>query len=156
MPVPNHSQLRAGSSIEASDHPASNGVEDSTTQTNISSTSFVTGSPELGITFTAPDSGRAIVCVGGIVRDNGGSNRVFLTFQVFEGEDDSGTEFLAPSVYNGISNYGVQGDYAARGNMTLLEGLTPGQVYYARTVHAVTGGSTCDINTRDIMAFPTT
>jgi len=45
-------------------------------------------------------------------------------------------------------------NYVYRSRTTILDGLTPGQTYFARTMQKVSGGNTADINVRDITVAP--
>lgn len=151
--------LTAGSRIMAVDTPPAVYTMDTTVLANLSDTSYTPGSPEVGVTFTAPTTGRVLLTIGGGLRNNGSnSDRVALAPQVFEGADATGTEVLAPTAYRGISSEGITtaGDFAYRGRTTLLDGLTAGQQYYARVMYIIFGSNaTCDISARDILVAPT-
>jgi len=139
--------------------PPTSYVHDDTTQVQLTSTSYEVGSPEVGVYFVAPPSGRVRLTVGGGFRDNGGSNtdRVFLSPQLFE-DGPAGVEVLAPSVT--LRGYGsaaedTQFQYGCR--VSLIEGLTPGQLYYLRTMHLTSAGTdpdTADIAARDVIVIP--
>jgi hypothetical protein len=152
--------LLAGSTVKALDFPPTVDNFDNTSIDNITATTYQTGSPEVGVTFTGPTTGRVKITVGGGVRNNGSNDdRVVLSPQVFE-DDSSGTEVLAPSVaqrgcssVGGFTNNGFQ--YLDR--TSLLENLTPGQTYYARVQYLTnTGAGTCDISARSIIVEPAT
>lgn len=152
--------LRAGSTVLAADFPPTVYLLDTTTISNITETTYTVGSPEVGVTFVAPTTGRVKITVGGGLRNNAAnSDRIALAPQVFLGTS-SGTEVLAPTVFRGVSSEGIAtaGDYAYRGRTTLLEGLTPGSEYYARVMYIKfgTAGSTPDISARDILVEPAT
>ncbi len=152
--------LLAGTKIRAADFPPPAYAQDTTAIIDVASTSYITGTPEVGVTFVAPTSGRIKISIGGSLRNNAAnSDRVALAPQVFV-TNSSGTEFLAPTVFRGIASDGIAsaGDYATYGHTTLLEGLTPGQQYYARVMHIKFGsaGATCDIAMRDICIDPAT
>lgn len=149
--------LTAGSKVSALDFPPAVYVSEGTSQTNLSNTSYATGSPEVGVTFIAPTTGRVKLTVGGGLRNNAANtDRVGLAPQVFV-TNSAGVEVLAPSVTRGIASEGIAaaGDYAYRSRTTLLTGLTPGQVYYARTMQIIFGSNaTADISQRDILVDP--
>ena len=154
------SELLAGTTVKAGDTPPTVYSLDTTTISNISNTSYAAGSPEVGVTFVAPTTGRVLVTVGGGLRNNAAnSDRVGLAPQIFE-TDSSGTEILAPTVFRGVASEGIAtaGDFAYRGRTTMVEDLTPGQQYYARVMYIKFGsaGSTPDISARDILVAPAT
>ena len=127
---------------------------DTTTQLNVADTGYVTGTPTLAVTFRAPTSGRVLLTVGGGIRDNGGSNRGFISPQVFADRID-GEEVVAPSVEeHGLGSPDTASGYWYGSRATMLEGLDAGRVYIARVMHHVTGGSTVDIGRREIMVEP--
>lgn len=131
---------------------------DDTILTNLTNTSYEAGSPEIGVFFVAPPSGRIRLTIGGGFRDNGASlDRIFLSPQLFLDSSD-GTEILAPSVtlrgYLSLSN-NTEFQYGCR--VSLIEDLTPGQLYYVRSMHLATPGTdpdTADIAARDIIVIP--
>lgn len=132
---------------------------DDTVIGQISSTSYETGTPEVGVYFVAPRSGRVRVTVGGGFRDNGGSNtdRLFLSPQIYQGSS-AGTQVLAPSVtlygYAAASE-NTEFQYGCR--VGLVSDLTPGQLYYIRTQHLTSPGTdpdSGDIAARDLIVIP--
>lgn len=149
-----------GRRIYGSDLPPAETYIDDSLILNFDTTTYTVGSPEVGTTFVAPLSGRVRLTVGGGLRDSAGVDRLFLSPQVFEGIDDTGTEILAPSVT--VRGFGscpntTAFHYASR--TSLLEGLTPGRTYYARVMYAVNaGGATpagaTDIAAREIVVVP--
>ncbi|MEV0382894.1 hypothetical protein [Nonomuraea sp. NPDC050643] len=131
---------------------------DDTILTEIANTSYATGTPEIGVYFVAPPSGKIRLTIGGGFRDNGASlDRIFLSPQLFRDNAD-GAEVLAPSVtlrgYLSLSN-NTAFQYGCR--VSLIENLTPGQIYYIRTMHLATPGTdpdTSDIAARDLIVIP--
>lgn len=147
--------LTAGSVVYAADFPPSVYDSDDTSNLNISSTTYIAGTPEVGVVFTAPTTGRVELTIGGGLRDSSGANRVHLSPQVFLGTSAAGTEILAPTVVTrGVGSPAESVNYMYYSRTTLLEGLTPGASYYARTMHKVSGGATADIAARDISVAP--
>ena len=134
---------------------------DDTLITNIvaSTIAWVTGSPEIGVFFIAPLSGRVRITTGGGMRDNGVSpniERVFIVPQIFE-EDSSGTEILAPSSEKGIGSAAENPEFQYQSRVVMQEGLTPGRRYYTRIMYAVGVGTdpdTADIASRDLTVIP--
>lgn len=132
---------------------------DDTILANLTNTSYEAGTPEVGLYFVGPASGAIRLTVGGGFRDNGGSNvdRLFLSPQLFEDGPD-GTQVLAPSVtlrgYLSVAN-NLEFQYGCR--VSLITDLTPGQLYYVRTMHLTSGGTdpdTADIAARDLIVIP--
>jgi hypothetical protein len=117
---------------------------------------FETGSPEVGVFFIAPTSGRVMVIVGGGARDNSAGSRVFIGFEIRR-IDGNGEVIQSP---NDTRSYGVPSQeinfvYGCR--IRFIESLTPGEQYYARVQHAVdvaTDPDTHDISARDISVVP--
>lgn len=153
--------LTAGSTVNALDTPPTVFAQDITTISNLSNTTYSELTPEVGVTFVAPTTGRVTISIGGSLRNNAAnSDRVALAPQVYLGSNSSGTEVLAPSVFRGVCTDGIPtaGDYCTYGHTTLLTGLTPGSTYYARVMAIKFGsaGSTVDIAMRDIHVAPAT
>lgn len=132
---------------------------DDTVIANLTSASYEAGTPEVGVFFVAPPSGRVRITVGLGARDNGASalDRVFLSPQVYQGSS-SGTEVLAPSVTNrGYATPAQDSEFQYGSRISLLEDLTPGELYYARTMHFTATGvdpDTADIAARDLIVIP--
>lgn len=146
--------IYAGARVKAADYPRSVTAVENTSQVNLTNTSYLQGSPVCAVTFIAPTSGQVLITVGMGARDNGGTNRVHLA-PLVRLTNASGAQVLAPDVgARGVGSIGEASDYMYIGRTTLLEGLTPGQTYYAHTVQKVSGGNTADITTRDITVAP--
>lgn len=148
--------VQAGDEILAAYWPASVEDEDGTDQTNITNTSYAPGSPEVGAAFEAPHTGRVAIMVGGGMREDSATNRIFMTFELHEGSDNTGAQVVAPTAINGISTTGdtdASGDHSL-GSLVVQEGLTPGTTYYARIMYQTEGGTTNDITHRRIVVVP--
>lgn len=150
--------LHAGTEVLALDFPPAVQAYDATQIINPTNSNYSAGSPQVGVAFTAPTSGRVLVIIGGAVGNSAG-DRIFLSPQVFEGSSASGTEILSPSVTSrGYSSDNVSVGYQYGTRESLLEGLKPGQTYYARVMHVVntgdSGTSTQDIAARQITIVP--
>lgn len=146
----------AGAQISARQWPESVQNDDGTTISNITSTTFITGSPVVSVTFTAPHSGRVGVCIAAGLREDSAGNRVWVTYELYLGTSSSGT-----LVHAGVEPRGVNstGDATAsgeqtHGNMSMEENLTPGATYYAQVVYRVSGGTTNDVTRRRIIVIP--
>jgi hypothetical protein len=149
--------LLPGSMILGNDTPPTVSETDTTANNNISNTSVAAGTPEVGVAFIAPTTGRIVVHIGGGLRDNGGTNRVFLSLEIYTGSDATGTQIVTASVAsNGISSCGVSAGFQYVGRTIFEEGLTAGATYYARTVQYVDAGTTADIASRSITVQPAT
>jgi hypothetical protein len=147
----------AGAKVLAGDFPPAVTLIDTTAIANISSTSAIPGSPEVGVIFIAATSGAALVNVALGGRDNGSTNRVFLSTEVYVGSDATGVKIVTASVAaNGCSSAPINNaGYQYVGRAWLLTGLTAGATYYARTVYYVDAGNTADIVMRGIVVTPT-
>lgn len=138
--------------------PTAQAIDD-TTIANITNTSYVAGTPEIGVYFIGPPSGRVRLTLGGGFRDNGASalDRVFFAPQLFR-EDSSGTEVLAPSVtFRGYLSVAADTEFQYGSRVSMLENLVPGQRYYLRGMFLTSAGTdpdTADIASRDIIVIP--
>lgn len=149
-------EIAAGDEISAKWWPDSVRVAEGTDQLDITSTSFIAGSPECSTTFVAALSGRAQVVVSGELRnDDTAGERVFLSFEVRLGSS-AGAVFMAASAFRSASTSGdttASGDMI-HGNVFMLDGLTPEETYFIRTMQSVTGGTTNDIKYRRVCVVP--
>jgi hypothetical protein len=144
-----------GAPISAEDFPASAYAADTTSIADISSTTFIAGSPQVSTTFIAPTSGAVLVSVGLSARDNGGSNAVHLAPEIRETNVSGSVVLSANVVTHGVGCPGEPTTFIYRSRTTLVTGLTPGQLYFARTMHKVSSGSSADLQVRDITICPT-
>ncbi|MEU8362313.1 hypothetical protein AB0C27_40475 [Nonomuraea sp. NPDC048882] len=145
----------AGQPVRALDYPPAVWAQDATAINNPSNSSYATGSPAVEVTFIAPTSGRVLIIVGGGLGNAAGADRIFLSPIVRE-TNSSGAVVLTASVTNrgfGSDNCSVGPHFGSR--ESVLEGLTPGQIYYAAVQYAVatgdSGSSTADISCREII-----
>ncbi|TDE40493.1 hypothetical protein E1295_31840 [Nonomuraea mesophila] len=148
------SGYRAGTTVQALDYPPAEFGRSATDVLDVTSTTYVDGSPQVSTTFTAPTSGRVLVTVGAGFR-GAGTRRLHLAPVVKVG-DDAGAAVLGPNVVS--RGVGVQEEatsYVYYSRSTLLEGLEPGQTYFAKTMHKVNGASGApDFHVRDIYITP--
>jgi hypothetical protein len=150
--------LLAGTEILAQDFPPAVWAQDTTAINNPTNTTYAPGTPEVGTTFTAPTTGRVLLVVGGGLGNSASSDRIYLSPEVFLGTSSAGTQVLPPV----LLSRGFSSEYAAAAfhygsRESILEGLTPGAVYYARIVFKVNpdpGTQTGDIACRDITVVP--
>ena len=151
-------EIKAGDQITADFWPPSVQADDGTVISNITNTTWAPGSPEVGVAFTAPKTGRVGIAVCGGMRETSATNRVFMTYELFLGSDNTGVQVEAPAIARGISTSGntVASLDQAMGALEMYEGLTPGSTYYARIVYETEGGATNDITRRRIIVFPLT
>ncbi len=144
----------AGTKINALDFPpAEFGRDDTDVVAN--STTYSDGSPQVSTTFVAPSSGRVLLTVGGGLRGDG-TRRVHLA-PVVKLTNNSGSTILSPNVIT--RGIGVQENatgYVYYSRTTLLDGLKPGQVYFAKVQHKASSGSgtSSGFDTRDIYVTP--
>ena len=151
--------ILVGAKVKAADFPASAWSQDTTEITDITSTTFIPGSPEVGTTFVAPTSGKVLMFVGGSARAHTGDNRTFLAANVFLGTSSAGTEVLSSSIgFTGCGFSLASTSYYYQNRSFHLTGLTPGSTYYARVTYSVTTtGATdgrSDISCREIGVIP--
>lgn len=139
--------------------PPTETANDETYQIELTNTAYAPGTPEIGTTFLAPPSGRVRITVGGGLSDNGGSarDRIILTVQLWTVNTD-GSEVIQPveapralisCANNSLPAYGC--------TVSMAEGLTPGQLYYIRLMHATSAGTdpdTADITYRSVIVIP--
>jgi hypothetical protein len=124
-------------------------------QLNLSGSTFVAGSPQVGVGFVAPPSGVVLCSIGGGVRDNTNDDRILMAPQVFVGST-GGAQFLAPSVTEyGFVSLNVASNYHYGSRISLIHDLSPGVTYFARVVHSVSGANaSADITVREIVIAP--
>lgn len=151
--------LSSGRPVRALDFPQSWFVRDRTTLANLTNTSYASGDPEIAARIMAPTSGRLAVSVGGAIRNNSATaDRLWIAFDVFEGDPTAGTQVFVEEVKYGISNHAISDasdDYQYLGNTTIVQGLTPGTFYYVRHRYKTTNGNgTADIAFRSLFVFP--
>lgn len=147
--------LTAGTLVKAGDYSVPVYAFDTTTILNVSSGSYITDSPVVDTTFIAPTTGRVMITVGLQAGDNLGLESLLLAYQVFEGSDATGPLVRGADVGNwGVRSPSKSTNYATWSRCSILDGLKPYEQYYIRTVHRVTGGSSCDLTFRDVMVEP--
>lgn len=149
--------LAAGTTIKALDYPPSQTAYENTEQTNITSTTYAAPTNGCAVTFTAPTSGRVKVIVGGGARDDTNDFRLFMAPEIRQ-TDVSGQIIVSPSVItHGYGSLSVASSYTYWSRCTIVEGLTPGQVYYARLmirVDSTVGNHTVDLRLKDLTVIP--
>lgn len=143
-----------GAKIQAADLPAAAYAADTTSISNITSTSFIAGSPVNSTTFVAPTSGMVLLSVGLSARDNGGTNRVHLAPEVRVGSAGGALVLAADVTTRGTGTPGEAASFIYRSRTTLLTGLTGGTTYYVQTMYKVSGGTTADLQERDVTVCP--
>lgn len=148
--------IKAGDVVASTQWPPA--VKDSSTTdiTNITNTSFATGTPEVGTTFVAPDSGRVCVAMHAQGTQASGGARLVFEYRIYLGTSTSGTLFQTSDTQLGAASSGSTAGTSewAKGHLSMVEGLTPGSTYYAVMGYLTEGGTTSDINNRKIIVFP--
>ena len=145
-----------GDLIDTDWWPESVTVTENTDQLDVSSTSFIAGTPECSTTFVAPRSGRVGVCVGSEMRnDSTGGLRILVSFEI-RLKDSAGAVHTAALIQRGVSTTGdtTASQFMVLGNMTMVELLTPGATYFIRTMHRVDGGVVNDLGHRRLVVIP--
>lgn len=151
--------LSAGTQIRALDYPPSQFNYDESNILNITSTSWLVGSPEVSVRFRAPTTGRVGVTLSATVRNNAvNAERLFVGFRIMSGDPADNDTFQPVSAKYGRSNLAyadANNGATAGGQLTIVTGLTPGDWYYAQTQYRVTLGSgTADLLYRSILVIP--
>lgn len=146
---------QAGDEITRQHFPPAVVARSTTAIDNVTSTAFTPGSPVVELTFIAPYSGRVAVCIqAGIDQDDAG-NRLFVTYELYQGTSAAGTLKQAARESYGVSS---NGSPAANdliwGNMSIVHGLTAGATHYARVMHRTEAGTTNDVTFRELIVFP--
>lgn len=137
--------------------PESEWVQDTTQITGLSNTTPAVGSPVVATQFTAPTTGRVLLIVGFGARDTNGE-AVTVTPEVYVGPDATGTQIIgsADDKTHGCKSCGLTAKHAHWSRRSLLSGLTPDALHYARLVYYVTGGTTAAVRNRDLGVIPAT
>lgn len=129
-------------------------VTESTTESNISSTSYGAGAVNCETTFIAPPSGKVLVLLSANL---GGTDpaRLMISFEI-RNNNVAGSVVTAAADNNGLMSDWSTGTTAAQagGSPTLVDSLTPGNTYYIRAMRRVIGGSTSDYYMRRIVVTP--
>lgn len=149
--------LISGGPVYGRDTPPSVWDQDWSPINNVTSTTFIVGSPEVGVNFTAPTSGRVLICIGAGIQNNAATlEQGAVAYQLFE-ESSDGPSIVNADARNGVQSQGVavsgQGRYL--GGYSMEENLVPGRNYYAQVRHrSILGNGTVDIHSRDIGVIP--
>lgn len=148
-------EIAAGGEIDANWWPESVRIVENTDQVNVSSTTFIAGSPECSGTFIAPLSGRVAVIVAAELIQQEVSNRIFVSFEI-RLTNSAGAVHTAAVVHRGVSTTGdaTPSAFMSHGNMSMVDGLTPKATYFIRTMQIVSGGTTNDIGHRRVCVIP--
>lgn len=146
--------FEAGEEISIAAWPESVSVTEETNFLEISSTTFIPGSPACEALFLSPSSGRVGVVVSGSLQEQANNTRVFLSFEVYEGTSASGTLVWDAEATYGVSTSGFTGGAMTLGNFTIVRPLTPGVAHYVRTMHMVEAGATSDLFSRRLVVIP--
>jgi hypothetical protein len=123
-------------------------------------TTFTAGSPSVGTTFVAPPTGKVYVTMGGRIQLTAANNSVYLSAEIRTGGTvGSGTVVQAASSAHSLgcggNATGMTYVRAAGSHRYLLTGLTPGDTYNARTMHASQSGTvSADLFDRDLLIEP--
>lgn len=148
--------LAPGGQAYGRDFPPTGFDLDWTSQLNISSTSYASGTPSVGVNVTAPTSGRVLVALTCGTRNNSANtDRAIVTYRVLE-DSSEGAVVTAESAYRGVTSPGIGSEeYRYVGNFALEEDLTPGRSYYFQVRHrSVSGSGTVDVSARSIAVIP--
>lgn len=128
---------------------------DQTVLTNNTTTPAL-GSPEVGVTFYAPPSGKVLVSAGGYVAQSTNDNSAHLSFALRTGSAWSdGQQVIGFDYRRGIMagqpvNAGATPEDGSV-NTSPVEGLTPGGEYVVRAGHWSAPAGTCTVHARFVM-----
>ncbi|UBU11595.1 hypothetical protein [Nonomuraea gerenzanensis] len=149
--------LLAGTVVLALDRPVSQYATDDTLQSNINTSGgYVEPTNQCRVTFTAPTSGRVKIVVGGGFRDETNNNQGFLGVEIRE-TNVSGAVVAAASAYvRGIISMPEASDYYYHSRITIMQGLRPGQVYFARIMMKTetAGSASVDLRQKNLAIIP--
>lgn len=146
--------LAAGTQVLAADFPPAVHAQDNTLISDITSQSWITGSPVVQVDFVASTTGRVVVTVAAGMRNGSSEARIACAPRISE---VGGIILINPGVARyGISSSTLTSNYEYHSRTTLVEGLVPGRSYLAQFRYRVTGGNTADITTRLIHVKPAT
>jgi len=133
--------LTAGTTVKGLDTPPTVADSEATSGTT-TSTTFVetlTGGTTCAVVFTAPTSGRVLVCCDSRVQ-NTGANASFVSFVVRTGgTPGSGTSVLGAADARAVLHEGTT--FERGGIAELVTGLTPGDVYNVQQAFRVVAGT---------------
>lgn len=149
--------LLAGTKIFALDRPVSQYTFEDTLQNNINSpTAYIEPTNQCRVTFTGPTSGRVKLIVGGGFRDETNNNQGFLGVEIRETNVSGSTVAVASAYAHGIISMPEASDYYYHSRITLLDGLTPGQIYFARLMvkAETTTSASVDLRNKNLAVIP--
>lgn len=113
----------------------------------------------VGVSFTARNSGMALILLQGLIGTNVATNAAYLSFDLREGSViGSGTQILGPHGDRGIAtaevvNVGQFGRIGAA-SIWLQTGLTNGDSYNVRCMHVMSPNPHGSIHYRQVVAWP--
>jgi hypothetical protein len=149
-----------GNSVYGQDFPPAVYDQDWTSILNMTSTSYAasgTGIPEVGVAFTAPTSGRALLVIAGGLRNNAANtDRAVLTYRLYE-DSSAGNQTVLAQFNNALVSCGTSSsqEYQYGATYDLLENLEPGRQYYVQLAYrCVSGSGTADIASRQVTVIP--
>ena len=141
--------------VRARDHTRAVFDQDDDNLFNLTSTTYTSEKPVVGVRFTAPTSGNVVVAVGGGSRDNAsGTQRAYLAPYIINAIDENSVALSPDNVGNAMNPAPETTKYWFGQRQVIVTGLTAGQRYIARVRSSVDGGSSCDVNVRDILVEP--
>lgn len=107
-----------------------------------SSTSYTSLSPEVGITFVAPPSGKVYVTVSGALECSG-FGTAFLSYEIRDDNVSGAVVIAADDDYQAIAQ---QEDKFSQGSARHMASLTAGETYYCRLMSRATSGTASFFN----------
>jgi hypothetical protein len=138
--------LLAGTTVLGADTPPSQSDFQATSGTTTSTTytATLTGGTACGLVFTAPTSGRVLVCNNTAIV-NSATQATYCSFAIRAGGSiGSGTVFLSEADGHAILNTTTSN--ARYGTTRVVEGLTPGSTYNAQQLFRVAASTGTYVN----------
>lgn len=153
--------LLAGTTVLAQDTPVSETVSDATDETGFTDTAaYAAGGTEVGITFTAPTTGRVVVLWHARFETNTTDVRALVSIQVREGATiGSGTIVSDTTDTSALETSSDDTSVGSNARLQaamfrIVTGLTAGDTYNVRTMHRMSAAGNGDIFDRSIAVIP--
>jgi hypothetical protein len=111
-------------------------TSNSTSQTNMTATSYTVTNPVVDVTFTVPATGKVYVTITSGLEASAGQTG-FISFEL-RNDNSSGAQVLAANDDRAVAQ---QDSFNHQGSTRcLVTGLTPGATLYGRLMYRTTGG----------------
>lgn len=130
-------------------------AEDATSITGITSVTAIPGTPVVGVSFVAPQSGAVDITVGGSIQSDSNATSILLGYEVRSGNVvGTGSVILSAGFTRAIRSSAavISGAPAFEGgcHSRVLSGLAPGASYNVRTMHWLSSAGSGSVGARQI------